>query len=130
MIEIKKGLWIKNTDGEVYQIVDICECERCKERGFCEPKLSNGDYITNENALKHWIASSWNPKDLVDHPFNFQYTNWKGKFGNRSVDGDTTRIYWGKTEWHPEEQWLMEAIDLDKGEKRTFAMKDMSNICE
>jgi len=32
-------------------------------------------------------------------------------------------LYWGKTKWHPEEQWLLEADDLVKNTSRTFAMK-------
>lgn len=28
-------------------------------------------------------------------------------------------------EWHPTEQWLMLAVDLDKGKMRHFAMKDI-----
>ena len=132
MLEFKKGIWIKNVDGNVYKIENICDCEQCKKRGFCEPVLSNGDYITayeHDNGFKGWVATSWNVKDLVDHPLTFQYTNWQGHFNTRSVDGNTARIYYGRDEWHKEDQWLMEALDLDKGELRHFAMKDILNIC-
>lgn len=27
--------------------------------------------------------------------------------------------------WYPEPQWLMEAVDLDRGEIRSFAMKNV-----
>ena len=56
----------------------------------------------------------------------FDYVNWKGVFHHRKVR--VNRIYFGSTEFHKEEQWLMEAIDIDKGRERTFAMKDMTNI--
>jgi len=35
------------------------------------------------------------------------------------------KIYFGRTDWHPEEQWLMEAIDLEIQQTRVFAMRDM-----
>lgn len=58
----------------------------------------------------------------------FMYTNWKGNRGFREVIPQ--RIYFGSTEWHKEEQWLMVAYDLDKKAERTFAMKDMENISQ
>lgn len=56
----------------------------------------------------------------------FDYVNWKGIKGHRRVE--VFSIYYGNTEYHPEDQWLMAAIDLHKGESRIFAMKDMSNV--
>ena len=48
------------------------------------------------------------------------YTNWRGERGERTV----TPIVWhfGANQWHPEPQWLMDALDHDKGERRTFAV--------
>lgn len=51
------------------------------------------------------------------------YLNWKGSLGIRRIL--PKRIWWGKTEYHPEEQWLLDAIDLEKNLERTFAMKDI-----
>jgi len=34
-------------------------------------------------------------------------------------------IYFGANQWHPEPQWLLRADDLDKGDLRDFAMKDI-----
>jgi predicted DNA-binding transcriptional regulator YafY len=53
----------------------------------------------------------------------FEYTNWEGKTAVRTVR--PIELWYGKTEWHPEEQWLLRAIDLDKGEERSFAVKDI-----
>lgn len=61
-----------------------------------------------------------------DDILEFDYINWKGIKGHRKVK--VFAIYYGGTEYHPEDQWLMGAIDLDKGEHRIFAMKDMSNV--
>ena len=52
------------------------------------------------------------------------YTNWKGERRTRRVTPIT--VDFTSTEWHPEPQWLLTALDLDKGgEVRTFAMKDI-----
>jgi hypothetical protein len=51
------------------------------------------------------------------------YTNWKGQVSWRRIL--PTAIKFGSTEWHPAEQWLLEAVDLDKDAPRTFAIKDI-----
>lgn len=51
------------------------------------------------------------------------YTNWKGERSIRTII--PIRIYWGSNEWHKEEQWLLEAHDLEKQALRNFAMKDI-----
>lgn len=51
------------------------------------------------------------------------YTNWRGERGERTIRPD--RIYWGTTDWHPQPQWLLDAFDAEKGQLRTFAMKDV-----
>lgn len=56
----------------------------------------------------------------------FTYKNWKGEVGVRNVM--IHYFYYGKTEYHPEEQFLLKAYDFDKGSERVFAMKDMSNV--
>lgn len=50
------------------------------------------------------------------------YTNYKGETSTRRIVPGN--IYWGKTKWHPEDQWLMKAFDLDKWESRDFVLKD------
>jgi len=51
------------------------------------------------------------------------YTNYRGETALRTIVPE--RMYFGSTEWHPEPQWLLEALDLEKGQNRTFAMKDV-----
>jgi len=51
------------------------------------------------------------------------YTNWEGKRSVRKIKPE--RLYWGSNQWHPQEQWLLEAVDCDKQALRTFAMKDV-----
>lgn len=51
------------------------------------------------------------------------YTNWKGETAERIIE--PLNLYFGHNEWHPKGQWLLEATDCIKGEKRSFAMKDI-----
>lgn len=56
----------------------------------------------------------------------FDYTNWKGEKSKRRVF--VNDFYFGATEYHNNEQWLMAAWDQDKRQHRKFAMADMSNV--
>jgi predicted DNA-binding transcriptional regulator YafY len=51
------------------------------------------------------------------------YTNYRGETSIRTVVPQ--KIIFGSNEWHKEPQWLMEAIDVEKGQPRTFALKDI-----
>lgn len=52
------------------------------------------------------------------------YTNWKGERRERKVY--PLRICFGAfPPYHVEPQWLMRAIDLETGQQRHFAMKDI-----
>lgn len=56
----------------------------------------------------------------------FGYTNYRGEIGRRRVRPVSIRF--GASEWHPGLQWLLVAYDLDKGERREFAMRDMFDV--
>jgi hypothetical protein len=51
------------------------------------------------------------------------YRNYRGEVAIRRIV--PTRVWFGPTEWHPEPQWLLDAIDLDKDAERSFAMRDI-----
>jgi hypothetical protein len=52
-----------------------------------------------------------------------RYTNHRGETANRRIV--PIGIRFGSTEWHPEQQWLLEAFDLDRDATRSFAMRDI-----
>lgn len=52
-----------------------------------------------------------------------QYTNHRGEHGQRNIR--PINLLFGSSQWHREPQWLLDAMDLDKGAPRTFAMKDI-----
>lgn len=57
---------------------------------------------------------------------NFDYKNYKGI--NSSRRAELHNLFYGQTEFHPKEQWLVEAVDIDKGETRVFSLEDMTDI--
>ena len=53
------------------------------------------------------------------------YKNYKGVTSVRSIVPYT--LWWGKTEYHPEEQWIITAWDQGKDGVRDFALKDIQH---
>ena len=51
------------------------------------------------------------------------YTNWKGETRLRTII--PISIEFKSTEWHKEEQWILNALDVEKNEMRSFAIKDI-----
>src|SRR5581483_7715488 len=49
------------------------------------------------------------------------YRNWKGELALRVIV-PTGELYWGKNQWHKEEQWLLDAVDIEKCAVRSFAI--------
>ncbi len=52
------------------------------------------------------------------------YKNWRGETAVRRIKPISQ--WFGATEYHPEPQWLMKALDVEKGVERDFAIKDMT----
>lgn len=53
----------------------------------------------------------------------FSYKNWRGETSRRTVR--PMELWFGSSEWHPQEQWFLHAMDLEKGEERDFALVDI-----
>ena len=53
-------------------------------------------------------------------PVLIDYTNHRGQRTLRRIY--PFGMFWGHTEWHPEDQWLVPAYDIDRGVWRHFAM--------
>ena len=54
---------------------------------------------------------------------NILYTNCQGKTGFRNIVPQELKFE--ETEWHPGEQWILHAFDVDKEAPRAFAIKDV-----
>lgn len=54
------------------------------------------------------------------------YTNWKGEKRPRHIK--PVMLWYGSTEYHPEPQMLLQALDLEKNQMRDFAVKDIEPV--
>jgi len=61
--------------------------------------------------------------DQQEQVVSVLYTNHRGITTLRRVI--PRRIWFGHTEWHPGEQWLMDVFDLEKRAERSFAIADI-----
>ena len=55
------------------------------------------------------------------------YTNWEGKRSLREIE-PTGDVKFMSTIYHPEHQWILEAIDVKKNALRHFALKDIHHL--
>lgn len=53
------------------------------------------------------------------------YTNWRGEYAVRRIRPE--RLWFGSTDYHPELQWFIAAVDLDKKSLRDFALTGFGN---
>lgn len=67
----------------------------------------------------------YRPKLMVmGVPHRVTYTNYRGETAKRTII--PINLWYGHTEWHTEDQWLLRALDTEKDQIRDFAMKDMT----
>ena len=55
--------------------------------------------------------------------YHFMFTNYKASTSERHIIARALR--WGGTPWHPELQWFIDGLDLDKMEPRCFPLKEI-----
>lgn len=64
--------------------------------------------------------------DETEKTIKIKYTNYRGETRDRVINPD--HIWFGSTEWHPEDQWLMSCWDVEKGAARTLALRGIEKI--
>ncbi len=72
---------------------------------------------------KGYIPPPFVPPSRAHENVHILYTNYRGETAHRTIRPG--KLYFGSTEWHPEEQWLLAAYDVGKQASRDFAMKDI-----
>lgn len=69
------------------------------------------------------MAGEVEESEEVAHPVRIDYTNWVGRRSKRNIVPVSIRF--GVSRWHAIPQWLLLAHDLDRGDDREFALKDI-----
>jgi len=59
----------------------------------------------------------------VEIPIKVKYKNWKGEIGIRTII--PLKVHYGSSDFHLQNQWLMDVWDCDKDAQRTYAMMDI-----
>lgn len=67
--------------------------------------------------------SETDQRSQAEPTVTFVYRNWREEIRERKVT--PIRMWYGRTDWHPAEQWFMEAIDSENGNTRDFALADI-----
>lgn len=53
------------------------------------------------------------------------YTNYRGERSVRLIEPLPDGLFFGSNEYHPQQQWLLRAVDVEKKALRTFALRDV-----
>lgn len=63
---------------------------------------------------------------VLNRAVKVKYCNYRGEVGIRSII--PMEIYWGQTEYHPHDQWLLKVWDVEKNAERIYAFKDIQEF--
>lgn len=65
---------------------------------------------------------------MLNNPMEIKYKNWKGEISFRKII--PVKLWYGMSEFHQGKQWFLRAYDIDKLDKRDFAVKDILEYIE
>jgi|SRR3989304_6329552 len=85
----------------------------CYSKGWGEP-FGEGCLLNHKNSCPHYSACK---------SIKVKYKNWKDEIGIRTIVPNN--IFFGRTDYHHEDQWLMDVWDIDKQASRIYAMMDI-----
>ena len=66
------------------------------------------------------------PAILINRAVRVKYSNYRGEVAIRTVI--PLELYWGQTEYHLEDQWLLKVWDVEKNAERVYAFKDIQEF--
>jgi hypothetical protein len=111
---------------ERYQDDDVPGNFSCRHSIDCDTcGFGIGDEYERE-AIAAWNRRALTPtgesktESSLGSPAIVGYTNWRGEYAVRKIV--PLSVWYGSTEWHPEPQWLITALDLEKHSARDFAL--------
>ena len=83
----------------------------------------NEDWTYTEAAQKFFQElKAISLQAIPEEEFCAYYRNWRGEIAWRILI--PKGIWYGKTEWHPQEQWFLKAEDTRDGKIKDFALCD------
>jgi len=77
------------------------------------------------NRASHVVSQWWmQSNEIIQQAVKVRYTNYRDETALRIIVPQ--RIFWGSNEYHQDEQWLLEVLDVEKNAPRVYALKDIS----
>lgn len=76
-------------------------------------------------TIKSTVKTQTQSGTRLDKSVYIDYTNWQGVRSIRHIQPVQMGVFFGATQRHTEPQWFMRAIDLDKNELESFAMRNI-----
>ena len=61
-----------------------------------------------------------------EQELKIDYTNWRGERRERLIQ--PLDLYFTSDQWHTTPQWLIRAVDVEKGEVRNFAVLNIHSF--
>lgn len=77
------------------------------------------DPTKNKSAIPVGITSA-----MMGNPIKVRYTNYRGETAVRTIV--PINFYFGSTEYHKEEQWLVKLWDVERAAERIYALKEIT----
>ena len=78
--------------------------------------------MNNETELPKEVLEILGNCKLEKMAIKVVYRNWRGKGAIRNVL--PLKVWYGSTEWHKGQQWLIRVYDLDKKANRDYTLND------
>lgn len=122
----EKSMWGAAADGGIIAEASLLRGERRGAREMYSCESFAGCPVPQEIAWlfvpKGW-AGGCQGGEMPKKEFSILYTNHRGETATRRIVPE--RVWFGSTRWHPEPQWLLDAKDIDRRDRRSFALRDI-----
>jgi hypothetical protein len=116
-------VWLGRNEGLYDDMPVIFETIVFASKGPGGDPLETDRYHTEQEALTGHAAlmEKYLTELIMDRKaVKIDYTNHRGERAVRVIE--PLRWHWGSTQWHPENQWLLEAYDHKQSSMRDFAL--------
>jgi hypothetical protein len=124
MTEEEKEIERLHAECDRLRSMHAAACDRIAQQSDALSRTAEGRAALLLEKLRRLTERSGDPTSPATTEFD--YVNHRGVAGRRTVALETSVVYWGATQHHSEPQWLFDALDLDRGERRTLAVNDIT----
>lgn len=120
-IKPEECLFITDTLGDLKEANEVNVKSLAVSWGFHEVEILN-------EGKPHKILHKFEellPEILIfaNEKIKVKYKNHKGEISDRTII--PKKIYYGSTNYHPNNGWLLEVFDIEKNDKRTYSFNDI-----